>query len=65
MAGLSSIWQFYDLEKDEYRLPNGRRICGAEARRMEREHKKALDAIKDRLDAKRAYNPYNHFGVRA
>lgn len=53
--------RFYRPDTDDYRLPDGR-IVRAD---IVREHRSRMLEIRERIDADRAYDPYNHVGEKA
>ena len=64
MAGFESIHQFYNYETDNYDLPTGL-ISRHEIEKRKAQHIEDSQVIRDRLDAEKAYDPYDHCGCNA
>ena len=67
MALLShvSCAEYYNYERDGYDIPNFGFLSGFDMRKIEAQRIKDEQEIKDRLDAEKAYDPYNHEGASA
>ncbi len=52
-------FKYYRCETDEFVLPSGRVVLGSDIRMADRRREKRVQEIRDEMDAKSGYDPYN------